>query len=138
MNGIECEQDLKEIRFCKCSFIKLINLNETSALINVEVCEVKAIDALTETHRPNISWTTLIDNQATFNQYGSTENYESYSFLTVNIESDVGIDLVIKKESNTSYIVAINQWDFHLNEWILCRIPLSKEEELNYQIKHLD
>lgn len=135
LNGIENEKDIKDIRFCKCHIIKTLELNETSASVEIEVIEIKKIDELIHNIQPNIQWKTLLDDEDLLNRYGWIENFKLYSYISVNIESDLGIDAIIKKENNSSRIVAINQWDFHLNEWKLCRIPLSKEDEIKYGIQ---
>jgi len=137
LNGIEKEQDLKDIRFCKCQINKIIELNDQQASIEIKILDIKKTDGLKTHHKPNIQWKTLMDDGDSFNRYGSTENFKSFSYIDVNVESDLGISAVVKKEENrTSQIVAINQWDFHLDEWILCKIPLNKEEEKKYGIQH--
>ena len=137
LNGIETEQDLKDIRFCKCQINKIIDSNDKQASIEIKVLDIKETDGLKTHHKPNIQWKTLMDDRDSFNRYGSIENFKSYSYINVNIESDLGISAVVKKgENRTSQIVAINQWDFHLDEWILCKVPLNQEEEKKYGIQH--
>ncbi len=136
LNGIENEMDLKDIRFCKCQTEKIIESNNDRALLEIKVLEVKNIDDLLTDKTPNIQWKTLMNDEGSFRRYGTTENFKSYSYIDVNIESDLGISAIVKKENNVSHLVAINQWDFHLNEWKLCRISLSKEDEKKYGIQH--
>ena len=93
------------------------------------------VDGLREDSIPDIQWKTLMDDEDSFKRYGTTKNFNSYAYVVVNVESDLGIDAVIRKKNGRSYIVAINQWDFHLNEWILCRIPLTNEDEKKYGVQ---
>jgi hypothetical protein len=46
-------------------------------------------------------------------------------------------DLIILKEFGESRIIALHDWDFHLNEWNQCNIPLTKEDEKKYGIEYL-
>jgi len=134
LNGIESEQDLKDIRFCKCKTNKILKSNETSASIEIEVLETIQVDGLKNDFKPLSQWLTLMEDEDSFERHGATENFSNFSYIVINIQSDFGIDAIIKKENNKSYIVAINQWDFHINEWILCRIPLNIEDEKKFGI----
>ncbi|MAQ75239.1 MAG: hypothetical protein CL613_02765 [Aquimarina sp.] len=112
-------------------------MNEKQASIEIKVLDIKETYGLNTIHKPNIQWKTLMDDGESFNKYGSIINFKSFSYIDVNVQSDLGISAIVKKERNrTSHIVAINQWDFHLNEWILCKIPLNQEEERKYGIQH--
>ncbi len=85
---------------------------------------------------PTISWWTLFSDFDTFKKNGRTENFQNYSFISINVQSDLGIDLIVWKDQGISKIVAVNNWDFHLNEWNLCNIELTKEDEEKYGIQH--
>lgn len=135
-NGIENEEDLKALCVCKCEYQQLYKLDEFNATIEINVMEIKELNALTATFKPAMTWWSLFTDEETFKNNGRTENFNHYSFISINVQSDLGIDLIIWKENGKSSIIAANDWDFHLNEWHVCHIPLTKEQEEKYNIVH--
>ena len=71
LNGIENEQDIKDIRFCKCLTNEIIDLSDERASIKVIVLDSKKIEELNTERKPDIQWKTLIDEGGSFNRYGS-------------------------------------------------------------------
>lgn len=138
LNGIDSEDDIRDLSFCKCEFVNLLHQEEHLANIEVKVLEIKNLDSLTEPYKPAISWWSLFEDLDTFEKYGSIENFNKYSIIRINVQSDLGINLIILKEAGESRIAAVNDWDFHLNEWNLCNIKLTKEDEKMYGIQHGD
>ncbi len=136
LNGIETEVDLEAVRFCKCRTDHIRRVGPDSAQLGIEVLAVKRAGTLATDHRPDIQMKSLLDEGDTFSRYGTTENFPVYAYLDVSIQSDLGISAIVKKERRTSRIVAVNQWDFHFNEWIHCSIPLSPAEEKRFGIRH--
>lgn len=133
LGGIATEQDMKDLRFCKCQVHKVVAAQQGWAIVNAEVLECLALEALPLPHEPDIYWLSLLDGEDTF-KYRATDNYASYSHIEINIQSNLGLHVVVKKEAAGSRILAVNQWGFHLNEWFLCHIPLSAAQERQYGI----
>jgi len=136
LNGIETEKDLIDIRFCKCEIIEIKKKLERTAFLKIKVKEVLSINDFKNHKNPNSQWLTLLNDESTFKKYGYIENYDKYSYINIGVEGDLGISVIIKKENGKSNIVAINEWDFHLDIWNLCSLPLTTEDEKKYGIQH--
>jgi hypothetical protein len=58
------------------------------------------------------SWASLL--RSSIDELGALV-FPQYDLLSVNIQSDLGLSLVIKKDSEQATIVMVNDWDFHRN-----------------------
>ena len=137
LNGIETEQDLIDIRFCKCEIVEVTEQLERMAFLRVKVKTVLTADDSINYKNPTSQWLTLLNDESTFKKYGFIENYKMFSYINIGVEGDLGISAIIKKENEKSRIVMINEWDFHLNVWNLCSLAITKEEERIYDIRHI-
>ena len=136
LNGIENEQDLIDIRFCKCKIVEITERLENTAFLKVKIKEVLTTNDFKNHRNPKSQWLCLLNDESTFKKYGFIENFNTYSYINIEVEGDLGISAIIKKENGKSHIVAINEWDFHLNVWNLCSLPLTIEDEKKYGIQH--
>ncbi|WP_422091660.1 hypothetical protein [Tenacibaculum ovolyticum] len=136
LNGIETEQDLIDITFCKCEIIEITEQLERTAFLKIVVKSVLTVDDFKKHRNPKSHWLTLLNDESTFKKYGFTENYSTFSYINIAVEGDLGISALIKKENGKSHIVTINEWDFHLDVWNLCSLALTKEDEEKYDIQH--
>lgn len=133
LNGIETEADIQAIRFCLCHLTKIVVLAEHTALVKVEVLKVMGFEERHTFQNPDLQWWSLL-NVENYTKYGNTENFDAYSLLNINIQGDLGISAIVKREPADFVMVAINEWDFHLNSWSLCHIPLHRLDCAQYGI----
>ena len=126
-NGIQTEADIQGIRFCLCGLTKTVVLEERTALVKIELLQVVDFEARAAYRNPDLQWWSLL-HTSQYKQYGNTANFENYSYLKVSMQGDLGITAIVKKEQGTFEIVAINEWDFHLNDWSLCSMPLNEAD----------
>jgi hypothetical protein len=90
-NGIEREEDVHDILFCRCSFIKKIAQKEYRAEIQVKIDEIKNLISITDFFKPEITWWSLFNDHSNYLKYGRTKNFNSYSIISINIQGDLGI-----------------------------------------------
>ncbi|WP_026999997.1 hypothetical protein [Eisenibacter elegans] len=132
--GIETEEDLQSLCFCQCVPRRVLQQEPFEATLEVEVIALKTLQALSTPQQPPLAWWSLLTDDNTFREYGHTANFQKYSLISLNLQSDLGLDLVVWKAEEPRRIVAANAWDAHLDEWVLCYLPLSPEQELLYGI----
>ncbi|MBL3659000.1 hypothetical protein [Fulvivirga sediminis] len=136
LNGIEDESDIASISFCLNKPLEVISLDEMTATLKIKVVEVIEMSRSIKTKNPDISWMGLLKYQSESKTYYQIENYSRYSLININIQSDLGLVLIIEKDNYQSWIVAVNEWDFHKNLWYTYSKELTKEEEIRYGIQH--
>lgn len=128
LEGIESEIGINSLRFCLCKTKDTIDIGKHTAKIIVEVQDVRKI-----TDSNNVK--TEINNRVNFiakelhSSSVSVENYENFSLIKANYQSDCGWTYIIEKKNKTNRIIAENHWDFHKDIWMLT------DEELNIPLK---
>lgn len=136
LNGIEDESDIASIRFCLNKPLEIVSLDGIAVRLKARVVEVIEMSKSIRTKNPNISWMGLLKDQSERKTYYHLENYSRFSLVNINIQSDLGLILIIEKVNFQSWIVAVNEWDFHKDLWYACSKRLTKEEEIKYGIQH--
>lgn len=134
LNGIKNEEDIQTIHFCKVQPIGLLQKKKETAIIRIKV--VDSIDVKQAVHykNPIIEWIILLENNHGQINYYDTTNFENYAIVEINIESDLGLTIIVKKEPHQCYIVAVNEWGFHRNYWYLYHRKLSPQTLKKYGI----
>ena len=123
--GLESEIGISTMLFCLCQKKSVKNIGKHIAEIEVEVIDIKKI---TENNYINIEInkrTEIIDSQIN-SSYVTVENFENFSSISANYQSDCGWTYIIYKKDGNYNIVAENHWDFHRNIWML------SNEEINF------
>ena len=133
--GIESELGLKSMLFCLCQHKKLINRARTWANIQVQVLETKSITAERPKTQANKIAEFLDNNIMKFTNQVSISNFEHFSMIDANFQSNCGWTYLIEKGKEETRILAENYWDFHTNIWELINEPLTKEQVKKYGIK---
>jgi hypothetical protein len=136
INGIETEEDIKSLRFCLCEIIDIIELNKNKAFVKIKIHKIIELKNDVYCKSPNFSWLKLLDDSMLLKRNGYFKNFKKYSYINIDVEGDLGLRVIVKKENKKSLIVAVNEWDFHLDLWSLCSIKLTQLDELNFGIKH--
>jgi len=132
--GIEKETEFPLIRFCKCKYIASCDEGEQTSTLKIKVLEVLELSDGDRYNPPQLKWDSLLKDQKTLDRYSNTDNYKEFSKLSISVQGDLGVSVIIRKEGDTAVIVAINEWDFHLDLWHLCSIELSKYDIERYNL----
>jgi hypothetical protein len=114
-NGIEKREGISAIRFCRCALIVIQSSGETNATLTVQVKEVLSVEDIDlknefECELPEW-WKNLLKDA----DKGQVIDFDDYCLLFINIQSDLGLTLVIKKGIVESRILMAHDWDFHTN-----------------------
>lgn len=136
LNGIESENDIQSLRFCLCKPLGIINTDNSSAFIEIMVIKYVDLEHQLKLNNPQIGWLTLLNEASNSKTYYNVENFKNHALININIESDLGLTVIVKKENGMSKIVAVNEWDFHRNLWYLYTGELTKEQEEKYGINY--
>ncbi len=135
-NGFENEQDIRSVCFCLVKPLELMAVDDDSARLKVRVVKTVEMNSLGITENPEISWMPLLEEHSESRKYYHVENHPVFSLIDINIESDLGLTLIVEKKDSKSRIVAVNEWDFHKDLWYYYCKDITKEEELKYGIQH--
>ena len=136
LNGIETEQGIDSICFCLCETVNIIDIHELTVSLKVKDIERRDLNQTNDLRKSDIGWITLLEKTDSSSHYYEIQNFIIYSLIDINIESDIGVTVIVKKNKSKSKIVAVNEWDFHRNLWYLFEEELTKEQELKYGIQH--
>lgn len=137
LNGFENEADVASIRFCLNSPLEIVSSDANTVNLKVKVIKLVEMASSTSFDNPQVSWMNLLENHSASGNYYQIENFFRYSLININIQSDLGLVLIVEKNDNQSWIVAANEWDFHKNLWYAYSKKFSKEEEVKYGIVHI-
>ena len=134
-NGIETEEGMLNMRFCLCETQQVLEQTDTHLLLEIVVLKCQAVTTSTYRQRPEIGMMSLLESSASASPY--VLNFKRYSMIDINIQSDLGLTVLIEKSNSISNIVAVNEWDFHIDAWYLYTEKLSSEKEKQYGIQHI-
>ena len=137
LNGIENESDVASITFCLNKPLEIISIDANTVNLKVELIDIIEMSNTVKRENPDMSWMSLLKDQSESRTYYYIENFSKYSLIDINIQSDLGLTLIIEKVSSHSWIVAVNEWDFHKNLWYAYSKKLTKEEEIKYGIQQV-
>lgn len=137
-NGLETEEEVKSIRFCLCKTLGMLPPTDSELKVEVRVLEVLDLDHKEALSPPDFHWLEILNSQSPNDRTFSATHFPSYSLLDVNVQSDLGVTAIVRKENGNAMVVAVNDWDFHRNLWYLCAETLDKEREERYGIRHFD
>ena len=130
--GLESELGINSMLFCLCCMRSVIDVENRIAKIEVDVLDIKKI---TENNKIETNKRTEFLDKEISSQYVSVENFENYSLISANYQSDCGWIYIIEKKNGKSRIVAENHWDFHQNIWQLTNEELNTEQDEKYGIQ---
>lgn len=135
-NGLDNEEGIKSIHFCRCSLLTIQSSSNNSAVITVKILEVVSLQELDmkfefEKELPQ-PWKSFLKSSK---EYVHITDYGEYSLLRINIQSDLGITMVIKRGISESRILMVNDWDFHTDAFYGTHINISNSELESYFIK---
>lgn len=134
VDGLETEQGIEQILFCLCDPAEIIVANAYDAVVKIKVTDIKSIYETELYVKPQIKWHTMLDTEATSKHHYDICNFKNYSLIRINVEGDLGMQVIIKKQNRKSRIVALNEWDFHLNVWYAFNEVLNHDQEVLYGI----
>ena len=132
--GLESEIGINSLLFCLCRKRSVKKLGKQFAEIEVEVIDIKKITGKNSAKFEINKRTEFLDNEIN-SQYVSVENFDNFSLISANYQSDCGWTYIIEKKNGESRIVAENHWDFHRNIWQLTNEKLNNEQEEKYGIQ---
>ncbi len=133
--GLESELGVNSMLFCLCHKKFIIEIGKHTAKIEVEVVDIKRITEDNSVKAETNKSTKFLDEEIS-SKYVSVENFDNFSLVSANYQSDCGWRYIIEKKNRKSTIVAENHWDFHQNIWQLTNELLSIGQEEKYGIKH--
>ncbi len=133
--GIDFESGIDSMLICLCEKKNIIDIKKTNARIEIEVIEVKKITDNNEINTVFNQRTEFL-NEEISSKCVSIENFERFSMIKANYQSDCGWTYIIEKKEGRSKIVAENNWDFHKDIWRLIHEEISPEQEKKYGIQH--
>lgn len=115
-NGIESVEDIQSIRFCKCRVEQLFNVSDTSVDIQVYVLDCIPLAQLKNWQACEYPFNDFIENLLIQNtERNSIQKIDQYSLLNLNIQSDLGITIILELGKEYSTILCVNEWNFHEN-----------------------
>ncbi|WP_433830752.1 hypothetical protein [Flavobacterium anhuiense] len=130
--GIDSESGINSMLFCLCRKVSVLEIDVSKLRLEIEVLNVLDLG-----YSDNISTTkensAFLDEQVN-SAYYTIENFQRFSKISINIQSDVGWTYIVEKQHGKSKIVAQNVWDFHQNIWKLTNENLTEEQEKKYGI----
>lgn len=131
--GVESEFGINSMLFCLCHMEKVIEVGKHIARIEIEVIDTKNITKDNNVKVETNKRTEFLDKEIN-SQYVSVQNFENFSLISANYQSDCGWAYIIEKNNGKRRIVAENHWDFHRKTWQLTNEELNKEQEKKYGI----
>ncbi|MBX3163009.1 MAG: hypothetical protein KF900_00895 [Bacteroidetes bacterium] len=132
--GLESELGINSMLFCLCRKKSVIEVGNRTAKLEIEVLDIKKITEDNVTKAETNKRTEFLDKEIN-SRYVSVENFEKFSVIRANYQSDWGWTYIIEKKNGKSRIAAENHWDFHQTIWQLTNEELSKEQEKKYGIQ---
>ena len=132
--GLESELGINSMLFCLCQTKKIIDVEKSFANIEIEVIAVKKIEEDNSIKIEINKRTEFLDEEINSNSV-STENFQNFSIIQANYQSDCGWTYIIEKKNGKSKIIAENHWHFHENIWLLSNEELTIEQEKKYGIQ---
>lgn len=133
--GLDSDLGISSMVFCLCYKKSIKNLEKHIARIEVEVLDVKKITEENNVTSETNKRTEFIHKEI-YSKYVSVENFENFSLISANYQSDCGWTYIIEKKSGKSRIVAEHHWDFHTKIWQLTNEELNRKQEQKYGIQH--
>ncbi len=134
LEGFETEKDIQSVEFCFCEPIGVIETNDHTALVKIKVLKkVNLVHALKLKPFP-ARLLEEFNSLSPSSRYCNVDNYKEYALIIANMEGDIGLTVIVKKEYAKNSIVAINEWDFHKNIWHSSSEKLSKEQSDKFGI----
>lgn len=133
--GLESEHGINSMLFCLCQKKSVIDVGKHIARIEVEVVDVKKITDGYIVKADINKRTEFLDKEINSRDV-SVENFENFSMISANYQSDCGWTYIIEKKNGKSRIVVENHWDFHTKIWALTNEGLTPEQEEKYGIQH--
>ncbi len=132
--GVESDDAIENLTFCLCQQIEVLEIQDRSIRLSVEVIKIKDISYYINIPKNEYNVFPLLNDQATSRHY-HVENFNNFSLLVINCESDIGWTYIVSKKDNKSTIIVENSWDFHQNIWKLINEELTDEQEKRYGIQ---
>ena len=133
--GIVDEIGINSLAFCLCRKTAIIEINEKSILLNVEILDI--LDLTFSDKLPKTEYKSSIQlDKEVESPYFYIDNFNKFSLIIINVQSDIGWTFIISKQNFSSRIIAENFWDFHQNIWQFNNEILTKEQEARYGITH--
>lgn len=136
LNGFESEEDILNLRFCLCSFVKTLAKENCQIRIIVKVIDtIPALECIGEQSAKK----ECLDIVSNFEigEYYFVKNYLECSLVDINIQSDLGWEFIISRIDGKYKIVAWHSWDFHHNIWRKTNIELDEFEFKCYMLKSI-
>ena len=102
LNGFESESDISSILFCQCRLTEIMDANAHKTRIKAVVVDVVGLP------KPEVEnlvplQITLLEEQAISKRYYRVENYYNFTLIDVNIQSDLGITAIVRKQDTRSW-----------------------------------
>lgn len=135
IEGLDSELGIHSMLFCLCRKKSIIEVGKHVARIEIEVIDTKNITQDNNLKVETNKRTVFLDKELK-SQYVSVDNFDNFSMICANYQSDCGWTYIVEKNKGKSRIVAENHWDFHQNIWQLTNEELNKEQEEKYGIQH--
>jgi hypothetical protein len=121
-NGLETEEDIRSIRFYQCHHLEAI----TNSLHRVQVKNVLGLEAYSMISSSTVNpWQGFIDDCKSSN-YLQQFDFEEYALWNINIQSDLGMEVIVKKGVEEDRIVMVRDWGFHRDIYYLTNIIVDK------------
>jgi hypothetical protein len=133
--GLDTENGICSIQFCLCNKISVKEIGISAAKIEIEVLKTVDIQQYVGLPATINEISTHIDEQINSSYY-SIVNFEKYSLISINYQSDLGWNYIIGKKDGKSKIIAENHWDFHQDIWKIVHEDITKEQEEKYGIQY--
>lgn len=135
-NGLEDEEGINSFRFCLCEYQAIIARHERSLCLKVKVLDVYDLQKHVGFMNPKGAGLFMLLRDTDPNDRHEA-SFTNYYFISINIHSNLGLTVIIKKEQDKSYIIAINEWDSHKDIWHLYYEELTPDKKQEYKITHL-
>lgn len=135
-NGIENDEGINSMTICKCNILHYTDVNPKKIRLTVEVVETIGLGHTGKTEeRMNDETLERLEKNYNDPYCFSIENYEKYSFVSLNFQSDWGWNYIVEKANNKYRIVAENFFDFHKDTWQIRNEKLTDEQADKYGIR---
>jgi|GEM_PF-2380998 len=133
--GLESEEGINSARFCICKKLDIIEIGINNISLTVEVLQARDLGYAERLPKTSCQITQILDKEVNSSHY-SIEDFDRFSLIKLNYQSDIGWTFIVSKYGHTSRIVATNFWDFHQNIWQFTNEELTPEQENKYGIQH--
>jgi len=132
--GLNSEDGIRSIQFCLCSKISVKEIGISTAKIEIEVLKTVGTQQYASLSTTTNTASIHIDEQVNSSYY-SVVNFEKYSLISINCQSDLGWNYIIGKINGQYKIIAENHWDFHQDIWKIIHEEITKEQAKKYGIQ---